>query len=372
MCVIMILKPGQMPPLDYLENATYNNWHSWGLVTRVNGLLDIQRVVPDTGEVCPKEVWDALERDREHERILHLRHTTAGETNLENCHPFDVFYSKDKKKGVRQVVFMHNGTLHPFKSRKTNQYGSLIDDDSGPSDTKNFVDQILIPLLSATDFGEGRGDITNPFIYKMIKAQWSGDNRGILIANDQTPLLIGNWKKIEPVKDDPETHFLASNDSYFDKVIRGPEYDRRKKAEEERKRKETEERSSRTFSGAAVQSDRQITSLKDLRFERQEEFSVTLPLLKALGDFRIYDREFSTKLGYATKKEIEELLTDGYKDTASFNELIHLIDHVFADYACLYEEYKTLESEKFVLKRKHDAATSKIAELIEDREALVG
>lgn len=100
MCVIVVLSKNQMIPYSMLENACYNNWHSFGLVTKVDGKLDIKRSVPKSGEVDPKTVYKLLEDDIGYERFLHLRHNTAGATNEANCHPFDVYY--DPKSG-RQV-----------------------------------------------------------------------------------------------------------------------------------------------------------------------------------------------------------------------------------------------------------------------------
>lgn len=78
MCSIIYLKPNAMIPYEMLENAVYNNWHSYGLVTKVDGKLDIKKKVPESGEVDPKEVFKLLQDDIEYERFLHLRHNTAG------------------------------------------------------------------------------------------------------------------------------------------------------------------------------------------------------------------------------------------------------------------------------------------------------
>ena len=152
MCNILLLKPGQMPYKEEFINMCYNNWHSYGLVVKVDGKLDIKRHVPES-EIDPLELWNLIEKDRQYERLVHVRHTTAGATNLDNCQPFDVFYQEHKGKNPTNIVFAHNGTLYDYKSKKWDDKGIQMDDPDGPSDTKNFVDQVLIPFITASDFG---------------------------------------------------------------------------------------------------------------------------------------------------------------------------------------------------------------------------
>src|SRR5690606_17004863 len=109
------------------------------------------------------------------------------------------------------------------------------DDPDGPSDTKNFVDQVLIPYTASMDFGGGAGDIQNEHYKKLINKFWpASSNRGVLIASDNPAFFIDSWKEIS---DGDGDKFLASNDDYFDKVIRGPEHERRLVREEEEKKR---------------------------------------------------------------------------------------------------------------------------------------
>src|ERR1700751_2562549 len=120
MCNIIILKKDQMPIKNEFVTMCQNNWHSYGLVTKFGDKIDINKKVPENGEVDPEELYKLLERDIEYERILHVRHNTAGATNLENCHPFNVYYDEANK---RNIVFMHNGTMYEFKSKKKSETG---------------------------------------------------------------------------------------------------------------------------------------------------------------------------------------------------------------------------------------------------------
>lgn len=345
MCVIIYLKPGQMPPKEMLFNAVYNNWHSYGLVTRIDGKLDIKRVVPASGEVDPQEVWNALTDDFDFERFLHLRHNTAGATNLENCHPLDVYYDPKRQ---RQVVFMHNGTMYNYKSKKKSATGSEIDDDDGPSDTKNFTDRVLIPYLSSCDFGEGKGDIQSPYMRDLIKKFWGGSNRGLLISSDQDPLFIDDWKVVGP----EGNKFPASNDDYFKEVKRGPEHTRRLVRQEQNKL------AAKAASEKKPSTVREIIDAVQFKQGTHRFFELSESLANIVNDFEVYDRSGAVTLGLATYDELVELY-DQRKDCLA------VMNWVFTDYAKLYEEHQQ------VLKDK-DVATKMIATMMEEKKRKAG
>ncbi len=340
MCNILILPQGVMPKREAFENMCYNNWHSWGLVTRIDGKLDILKKVPASGEIDADEIeviWKLLERDIEFERILHVRHNTAGATNEDNCHPIDVYY--DQKTG-RQVVFMHNGTMYEYKSKKqkpntTGGY-TLEDDPDGPSDTKNFVDQILTPMLTTQNYGNGHGDINNKFFVKLANKMWPLNNRGLIISNDQNLLLLGEWKKTKakgPVGSAGEVDIWSSNDDYFDKVQRGPEYDRR--VEREKKAREAEQR---LRSGTATgTSNNTIYPLSEYNFNRHSIYSLSATLDDICDDWSRWNRECAVYLGAASMEELEEL----YKNK---EVCIEIMDWTFQDYYHLFDEYNDLEA----------------------------
>lgn len=352
MCAILHLKPGVMPTINQLEYACYNNWHSYGLVTKVGNKLDIKRVLPESGEVDPKEVWDALTADIEYERFLHLRHNTAGATTIENTHPFEVFFSKK-----RHILWMHNGTLHPYKSKKQMPSGGQIDDPDGPSDSANFATQVLQPYLAGCNFGNGTGDIHHPLFKRIIKDHWTGSNRGLLIANDQEPLFIDEWKTI--TGKDGKT-FYASNDEYFEKLVRGPEKDRREAAakakaleESNKNRREVQQylndgNNSRTIIPLASVKPNTIS---------HSFYKLSESLSSLVNDWDVYDRDGAVSLGYATKEELSEFY-DGSK-----LECVALMEWVFTDYLKMYEELISLREDK-------DSATRKIASLVTELKQL--
>lgn len=344
MCAILYLKKTQMPLREQIDNAVYNNWHSYGLIVRIGEDLEVIKECPESGEVNPDDVWNLLEKYREYDRYLHLRHNTAGATSIENTHPFLVYDDGDRK-----VWWMHNGTLYPFVSKKqeTSNMGTvkLVDDPDGKSDTVNFAEQVITPLLEQLDGPNGKGDIKNPLLRKMIQANWTGSNRGLLVSNKEGSLFIDQWKMIDSGQD----KFLASNDEYFTTVKRGPEFARR---EESRKRIEAERKAlEEAKKGAQTGStSREIVSIKDFTFDQKHGFyRLSESLCKVCLDWDIYEREGAIALGYATKDELKELYE-------SETDCMFIMDWVFSDYATMYDEMLFLED-------KHERASKMIATL---------
>ncbi len=315
MCVIISFQPHQMISKAELQTACFNNWHSFGLVTRIDNKLDIKRVLPKSGEVDPNQVFQMLEKDIQFERHLHLRHNTAGATTLENTHPFDVFY--DPTTG-EQLVFMHNGTLYDYKSKKLNEYNVAIDDDSGPSDTKNFVDEVLVPYCQV-DYGTGKGDVTNKNFVRLIRKFWPlTSNRGVLISATKGPLFLGEWKTHES----EGTKLKVSNDDYFKTVQRGPEAARRFQAAEAAKKAAESKGAKPKVATKTMSSVVEVARLQDHQANRQV---FTLELSESLknitNDWDVWSPEGLRALAYATKAEFEELYSSKH-DTVMILDLL--------------------------------------------------
>ena len=350
MCVILVLEAHVMPPKEALWNAVYNNWHSYGLITKGKSPADfsVTKVCPEH-EVDPQEVWDILYENIVLQRILHLRHNTAGATSDENTHPFKVFESKDD-----EVWFMHNGTLYEYKSRKMvpskYQPGNFTseDDPDGPSDTKNFVDQVLTPYMSCLIDKDGKlGTLSNPILDRTIRKHWptTGDNRGILVSKTQDFYKIGNWCTM---KLDDGKEFLSSNDTYYDKVVRGPEKVRRELRVKEleaqamaARQKESGQKPER-FQGTVP-----ITALSELDLSGGlGAFELSSSVKGILNDYNVWDRESAAEsLGALTKQELEDIYSEK-------KDCVLLMDWVFSDYESLYAEYTELEG-KLQRAQKH-------------------
>lgn len=348
MCTITIHPAGTKIPENAIVNAVRNNWHSYGLVTIVDGKLDIKKKVPESGEVDPDEVLRLLHDDREHDRILHLRHNTAGATDLSNTHPFDVMYASPEK----HIVFMHNGTMHDYKSKKHDENGKSVDDDSGPSDTKNFVDQVLIPYTLGCNFGNGVGDTSNEMYRQMIRKFWPTMNRGVIISAGQPLFLLGDWKKTTR----NSIEFLASNDDYFDTVRRGPEFSRQRAAKEKLRSEkkigkpgmhQLADLSMFNLQGGKIIADRPKPGF----------FKLSDHVKDIVHDYNLYDRQGCVNLGHLTKHELELLHQE--RDAC-----VTVMEWAFSDYEELYKEMIDVEEEKKELEGKLKRATDHIATLV--------
>lgn len=229
MCVITIYDEGIMPDKEEFFNSVYNNPHGWGLLIRTGGnTLELRQEV--TEDTDPQIVWDNLEDSINKIRYLHLRNATVGTVTQQNAQPFS-FY-KDETTG-EELWFMHNGTLSSFKSDKDEHYGRyatyttpLVDE---PSDSLNFANIVLTPVFEALKNPMNIG--SEVVLDLIINEFWSNySNRGLIISTcDDNPHVLINEKDwcnidVSPIDKDP---YLASNDTYFKKIIRGPEHDRR-------------------------------------------------------------------------------------------------------------------------------------------------
>lgn len=356
MCNIIVLKPGQMPVESDLFNMCYNNWHSFGLVSIINGRLNVVKEVPTSGEVDPVHIQKLLEQDKGYMRFLHVRHNTVGATSLENTHPFDIYYS-DK----RQVVFMHNGTLHEYKPKDTGYKYSPdtknwdANDNNGASDTKIFAETVLQKLAPVCS-----GDFTSEAMDMVLKKFWpTYSNRGLIIANDLEPVYLGDWKTR---KDTDGQEYKTANDDYFSNVVRGPQKERlereaaeKKAAEDAAKRTQgTEETPSLNTGGSSFRCGKDGKKILQLPAdfpvewpEYESVYHMTARVSSILDGVDFSTRTNSVCVGALTGDEIRGLYQ--HQDVC-----IAVMRHVFTDYASLYDDYVDLQD-------KHDRATDLIA-----------
>lgn len=376
MCVIIQLLPGVMVPEEKLYNAVWNNPDGWGIISRKDGKAKVIRGYTEEG-TDPKTVQDHLEKLKDTERFLHVRNRTDGTLGIDNTQPFEVLNTKE-----RQVYFMHNGVLGDFKPSTVNNIKTCkhyLEPDrldlQEYSDSARFVELVLKPLSKKMDF-----DFDDPIFINLINNFWATyGNRGLLVANEGSPLFLnpGDWK----VFDGEGGKYRASNDSYFDKLTRGPEFRRR---EEERKKREEEEKAkNQTLVTAREAAEKRYPNLfgkkEGVTVVDNEVFNQKCRINKsALGDFwedyEIWNPEGYRALGALTSKEVDDLIckmlgieVDDLKsedlpssvkvDTSRILEVSTLFS-VFTSY--LTEE--TLKSEK--LQEKLDKASQRIENLV--------
>lgn len=127
MCVIILKKPGIMIDKDKIEAACDVNPNGFGVaILNDDKSLLMQRSYNPKGNDY-KELYDLIEKHKDQQQYIHLRYSTLGAKNLDNCHPFTMCHDKDT--GF-EVQLMHNGTLN---------YPGLVV-PAGISDTRAFAE----------------------------------------------------------------------------------------------------------------------------------------------------------------------------------------------------------------------------------------
>lgn len=224
MCVIIQLAPNASIKKEHLFNAAANNWHGYGLIIKRGNTLEVVKKFDDKGN-DPEEIWDLLEDNKQYDRVLHVRYNTRGTSDIDNTQPFNVM----KVEGGREIWFAHNGTLHSYGGGQ----------NTGKSDTLDFAESVLTGLLEHWSGEHGLGDYTDPMFMKVISKFWSPNSKGLLFSNDLAPLRFGDGWSSYVHTGESEGDVWVSNKEYFDKITRGPIFQR---METERKAKEAEER----------------------------------------------------------------------------------------------------------------------------------
>lgn len=315
MCVIIEQKVGYTLPKEMLQIAMFNNPHGYGLVVKdpVNKKVQVTRKLKSDFE----EVYDLLTDNEDCIRYLHLRWKTEGDISEENVHPFCVFHSD-----ARQVYFMHNGTL-PFEFKPKQ--------DEKISDSKKFNDQWLVPFLTRLHGPDGKGDYHDEWFIQQLQKVWSGDhNRGLIVSNDLNPLFI-NHSKWEVIKDGNGGEFFASNNTYFTHIVRGPEFERRKKEKEEA------EKSAKKFQNPQNNIhtvSKVIVPLKNI--DLKPHIPLSSDLSDIFEDVDLYSGEGYLALAAVVPAEFDELCLK-HPETAS-----NLLLMLSSEYKDIYYENKTL------------------------------
>ena len=197
MCVIIASVKGNSFPFEKLRVAAINNPHGFGIVAVTGKKLEVFHRFNEKGN-DPEEVAKAMERYKDCDmQFLHLRYTTKGTSSRENVHPFTVY-----KRDGKRVEFMHNGSFGRF----------ISNDEKVKSDTRQFAENFVTPLLTNYITENGPADIEDPFLEKVMQEYFHNSCRGLLVANDQRPLFLGGWSKYK-APDDVE--YIVSNTDYF-------------------------------------------------------------------------------------------------------------------------------------------------------------
>lgn len=170
MCWILVKKPQNPVPFDFIDEAQRKNRDGYGVSWVEDGVVQTFKTL-DYEEYKTKltELEDKL-------IVVHLRATSAGTTCIDNVHPFT----------VPTGVMFHNGTISGLKSTGTTD-----------SDTN-----ILAQLISKTKF-EKVTDIA-PLLYAITGTTY---NKLVFLNKDDTVSYINKNLGI----DDPNGNWYSNN-----------------------------------------------------------------------------------------------------------------------------------------------------------------
>lgn len=130
MCVIIVRNPGIEIDPEKLTSACIVNADGYGISVVDRGKIETFKNYRKDGN-DPKEVIKIFEDAKDQQVFAHLRFSTKGIKNLDNCHPFTIL-----KDGDFEAHFMHNGTIYEFG-------------DADRSDSREFAEEILAPTAEA-------------------------------------------------------------------------------------------------------------------------------------------------------------------------------------------------------------------------------
>jgi len=172
MCILCYFEPNaQINPQD-LVNGCNSNPDGFGFsILKSSGEI-ITRKSMDADSLIDQFLQTRDENPNSHS-IFHARIATAGEINLENCHPFQI--------GNLNAVIGHNGHL-PIEIKKNDLR----------SDSRIFAESILPKRISALDDSNG--------IAKMEK--WASTSKLVILNGDsklKKPVYflnedLGHWE----------------------------------------------------------------------------------------------------------------------------------------------------------------------------------
>ena len=123
MCLAIYKPKGKQVTKSRLQTAFRRNPHGAGFAYAKDGEVIIRK-----GFFSFAKFWKAIKKVKgDRAMLIHFRWATHGEKTKANCHPFRI---------NSNTAMIHNGVIHRVK----------VENDG--SDTSNFVDRILSPIVN--------------------------------------------------------------------------------------------------------------------------------------------------------------------------------------------------------------------------------
>lgn len=173
MCLIMYKKTGELD-YEWFINAQSINADGLGVMYIENDRLKIEKAI----DLQEQDLLFQKVNKMAGAKTIHLRFSTGGKTNEENCHPFELL-NKDLGDPFDLAV-MHNGIID-------------ICSDIDYSDTYYYVEIILKPMLKQNPFliyASHFKDLVEMSIGNGNKLLFRDSNDNIIVFNEK----IGTWK----------------------------------------------------------------------------------------------------------------------------------------------------------------------------------
>lgn len=153
MCQIIVAKAGKEVNIDKLDKAQVHNPDGYGVSWYEEGQINTFRTMKYD------RLKDMVKILTNFTKIVHLRHTTCGATNIDNTHPFN----------ITSGVMFHNGTISSLsgynykgKESDTSRLATLINacDFNDIGDIKPLLYPIIGSSINRLVFLEDTGEVT--------------------------------------------------------------------------------------------------------------------------------------------------------------------------------------------------------------------
>lgn len=172
MCLIIVRNPGIEIDPDKLRSACLVNPDGFGVSVIDRGKIETIKQFTGKGNDA-NELIRIFNEAKDQKVIAHLRFTTKGKANLDNCHPFPLY-----KEGEYEAMFMHNGTISLFG-------------DEERSDSRHFAEDILGPMTRAFYGVDGASVFENKTYREVIEKYRPGGSIFTLYDSEGNVFSMG-------------------------------------------------------------------------------------------------------------------------------------------------------------------------------------